>query len=99
MDHPIVSGEKRRQAIRSCSVFLLAAALVMLCVFVKAWVEGKYDSVASLQTYIGQYGVFGPLVLTVFQALQVVIPVLPGFLGCGVGSVLFGPAMGFSLIH
>ena len=30
-----------------------------------------------------------------FQVVQVVVPMLPGGLGCLVGVVLFGPVMGF----
>ena len=42
-----------------------------------------------------QYGVFAPVILTIIQAMQVIIPVLPGFFGCAVGSVMFGPMVGF----
>lgn len=62
---------------------------------VKAYFDGEFHSVASLQKYIGKYGAFGPLVLMTFQAMQVIIPVLPGFLGCGMGSVMFGVGTGF----
>ena len=44
---------------------------------------------------MGSFGVFAPAVLTIIQAGQVVVPVLPGFLGCAVGAALFGPAAGF----
>ena len=62
---------------------------------VKAYFDGEFHSVASLQKYIGKYGAFGPLVLMTFQAMQVIIPVLPGFMGCGMGSVMFGVGTGF----
>ena len=76
------------------------AALVILClgmvaVIFKAYMDGKFDSVETLQVYVGGFGAFAPLVLTAIQALQVVIPILPGFLGCAVGAVLFGAAGGF----
>lgn len=37
----------------------------------------------------------GPLILALIQMLQVILPVLPGFMGCIVGAALFGAAGGF----
>ena len=76
------------------------AALLILClalgaVFFKAYLDGKFDSVESLQAYVKGFGVWAPLALTAIQAVQVVIPILPGFLGCAVGAVLFGCWGGF----
>ena len=76
------------------------AALLILClglgaVFLKAYMDGKFDSVETLQAYVGGFGMLAPVVLTAIQALQVVIPILPGFLGCVVGAVLFGSMGGF----
>ena len=79
---------------------LLTALLVFLLIFsllflLRGWASGRFDSVESMREYIGSFGIFGPLVLAVIQALQVVLPVLPGFLGCIVGAGLFGAAGGF----
>jgi uncharacterized membrane protein YdjX (TVP38/TMEM64 family) len=90
-----IQRTKRQQSIRWLSIFLLALLVYFTCLIAKAYFEGKFDSVESLQKYIGQYGVFGPVFLTSFQALQVVIPILPSFLGCAAGSVMFGPFLGF----
>lgn len=76
-------------------VLIIVFCLIIVAFMIKAYFDGKFDSVESLQEYIQGFGIFGPLVLTVIQALQVVIPVLPGFLGCAVGSVLFGTVGGF----
>ncbi|MEG1918526.1 MAG: VTT domain-containing protein, partial [Oscillospiraceae bacterium] len=48
-----------------------------------------------LQAYIAGFGAIGALVFVLFQATQVVIPILPGGLGCLGGVVLFGPWLGF----
>lgn len=79
---------------------VLTAAVILFCVFVvfvivKAYMDGKFESIETLQEYIKGFGLFAPLVLIAIQALQVVIPVLPGFLGCAVGAVLFGSMGGF----
>ncbi len=86
---------KRQQFIHVVSILLFVLVLSFVAVFVKAYFDGEFCSVDTLQKYIGKYGAFGPVFLTVFQAVQVIIPVLPGFFGCAVGSVMFGPAVGF----
>ena len=80
---------------RITTAVLLISCLGLGAVFFKAYVDGKFDSVETLQVYVAGFGVLAPLVLTAIQALQVVIPILPGFLGCAVGAVLFGAVGGF----
>lgn len=85
----------RQKHIHSLSIILLSIVLAFLVVMIKAYLDGHFHSVESFQGYISKFGYFGPVFLTVFQAAQVVLPVLPGFLGCAVGSVMFGPFVGF----
>ena len=80
---------------RIATVLLIALCVLLVAVFGKAYVDGKFDSVETLQEYIKQFGAFGPIMLTIIQALQVIIPILPGFLGCIVGSISFGWFVGF----
>lgn len=77
------------------SAGLLLICIAMLAVLFKAYLEGKFDSVDTLQRYVAGFGLLAPLILIVIQAGQVVIPVLPGFFGCIVGAVLFGSMGGF----
>lgn len=77
------------------TAILFLICLMIITVFVKAYFDGEFQSVETLQEYVKGFGVFAPIVLILIQALQVVFPVLPGFLGCAVGSVLFGSAGGF----
>lgn len=79
---------------------IFTALLLMFCtalciVLFKAYLDGKFDSVETLQQYITGFGLLAPVVLVAVQAAQVVLPVLPGFLGCAVGAVMFGWAGGF----
>ena len=85
----------KQQLIHAASIFLFLLVISFAAVLVKAYFNGEFRSVDALQKHIGKYGAFGPVFLTVFQAIQVVIPVLPGLLGCAAGSVMFGPAVGF----
>lgn len=68
---------------------------ILLLIFMKMFFDRKFDSVESLQNYMRSFGIAAPLFLTVFQAVQVVIPVLPGYLGCAAGAIAFGSMTGF----
>ena len=79
---------------------ILTVSVIVFCIFVfavivKAYFDGKFESVETLQEYIKGFGIFAPIVLIIIQAIQVIFPILPGFLGCAVGAVLFGSAGGF----
>lgn len=75
---------------------VLIALLLLSAVFlIRGYLKGYFDSVESFQEYIGRFGVFAAFILTAIQALQVVVPVLPGFLGCIVGAGMFGAPIGF----
>ncbi len=72
------------------ALLLLSAAFVL-----RGWTSGSFSSTEAMRAYIASFGVLAPLVLTLIQAMQVVLPVLPGWLGCIVGAALFGSAGGF----
>ena len=50
------------------------------------WKAGLFDSKEALTSCISRFGWAGPAVFITFQAVQVVIPILPGGLGCLAGS-------------
>lgn len=80
---------------KAISTFLVMVCLAFSAVIFKAYLNGKFDSVETLHAYIAGFGLFAPLVLIFIQALQVVVPIFPGLLGCAVGAVLFGWIGGF----
>ena len=87
---------KKENMIKQAASALLILLLLLSAVFVgKAWAGGHFKSMETLRAYLESYGGWGPLILTMIQALQVVLPVLPGFLGCIVGAAMFGAAGGF----
>ena len=64
---------------RIATTLLITVCLFIVGMFVKAYFDGEFNSVETLQEYIKRFGILGPIVLTIIQALQVVIPILPGF--------------------
>lgn len=86
---------KQQKWIRLSTILFLILLSVLILFLLKAYFNGQFHSVESMRIYIEQFGQFGPIILTMIQAIQVIIPILPGFFGCVVGSALFGVTTGF----
>lgn len=76
-------------------IWAIAGFAVIILFFTRQFFNQKIDSVEALQGYMKGFGIAAPLMLTAFQALQVVVPVLPGYLGCAAGAIAFGCMTGF----
>lgn len=76
-------------------IMVIAGFIIILLLFARQFFQHKFSSVEDLQNYMKGFGMAAPLVLTLFQAFQVVVPVLPGYLGCAAGAVAFGSMVGF----
>lgn len=71
-------------------------AFICLCtLLIKKVFTSNISSIEDFQTLMKSYGIFGTLILTFIQAFQVIVPVLPGYLGCAVGAISYGPLIGF----
>lgn len=81
---------------RALQAASLAGFAICVAVAVWGWQSGVLTSQERLQELVTKWGFAGALLFTVFQAVQVVVPVLPGGLGCLAGVVLFGPIRGFA---
>lgn len=80
---------------KSIKIWAIVGFVALILIILKQFFDNQIDSVESLQNYMKGFGVAAPLALTAFQALQVVIPVLPGYLGCAAGALAFGTMTGF----
>ena len=77
---------------QAASILGLVLCAVLAYAF---WKAGLFDSKEALTSCISRFGWAGPAVFITFQAVQVVIPILPGGLGCLAGVILFGVWKGF----
>ena len=82
----------QRNKIRTWTILVL---VIILALCIKKLACQNISSIADFKEYINSFGMAGPLVLTFVQAFQVVIPILPGYLGCAVGAMAFGSGVGF----
>lgn len=69
--------------------------LVIIAAVINGYRAGYFSSQSALESYVKSFGAAGPLVFVLYQSLQVVVPSLPGFIGCAAGAGLFGSFGGF----
>lgn len=82
--------------LKNILIVTLILLLLLSGVFVvRGYLAGHFSSVETFQAYIATFGIFAPAILIMIQAIQVILPVLPGFLGCIVGAGMFGAAGSF----
>lgn len=80
---------------KKIKIGVIVGFVIIILFFAQQIIAQKLDSVEAFQEYMKSFGIAAPLVLVVFQAVQVVVPILPGYLGCAAGAVAFGTMTGF----
>lgn len=78
------------QSLIKWTVAIFLGAFIIWGTVTKTFLDAE-----KLQHFVASAGWFGPLLLLVFSALQVIIPVLPGGIGLLPGTLLYGPFWGF----
>ncbi len=56
---------------------------------------GIFKNQEAFRNFIHTTGIWAPLIFIFIQLIQVIIPILPGFVTCIVGAIVFGPVLGF----
>ena len=77
------------------NVFTLLGLIACGVFIVYGFQRQIFTSQDALRSFVGGFGAFGAVVFVLVQAVQVVVPILPGGLGCLAGVLLFGPWLGF----
>lgn len=72
--------------------------MILTLAFIAYGIHKKiFVSQAALSQFLLRFGIYAPLIFLFFQAVQVVVPVLPGGIACLGGVLLFGTMKGFFL--
>lgn len=83
----------RGKSLINASTFIGMVLTIMFFIYgIKTQI---FTSQAALQTFLQQFGGFAPIIFIAFQAVQVVLPICPGAIGCIGGILIFGPIQGF----
>lgn len=83
---------RTKNILRYVSMFGLIICAILA---VWAWQSGILTSQQAMSDFVQKAGFWGPSLFFIFQAVQVVIPILPGGISCLAGVLIFGPWLGF----
>lgn len=75
----------------------ISSFIFFLLLFFLAYKANLFTSINELQNFLNKFGFFSFPLFILLQALQVIIPILPGGIGLLGGVVLFGSINGFLL--
>lgn len=87
--------ERDRRICLTMNAATVVGLMSMAWFFWYCYRRGIFQSQSALEQFLGGCGIWAPLIFTVIQAVQVVIPILPGAIGCLAGVLVFGPLWGF----
>lgn len=76
---------------------MIACTLVFVIFTAIGYRQGIFTSQARMEQFLGSVGLLAPLLFVFIQAVQVVLPILPGAIGCVYGVVFWGAFKGFLL--
>lgn len=82
-----MTREKTRKLLNIAMVISLSVIIVLTIYGVKT---GLLTDREQLELLVKKSGVWGPLLFITIQMVQVVLPIIPGGITCGVGVVIFG---------
>ena len=77
------------------SITMMAGLVACVILALWGWRTGVLTSQEQMQALVHSCGAVGVVLFILFQAVQVVVPVLPGGIGCLAGVLIFGPVWGF----
>lgn len=80
--------------ITAISLFLTAAALVLIYIVKISGLWEKIDSIDALRSYVASYGAYTVPIFILIQFLQVTVLPIPGMIAIGAGVALFGAFYG-----
>ena len=90
----IIKQEKMDKAALAIRISTIAGFLAIGAFVAYGFYIGIFASSDSFSEYILSLGIVAPLIFIAVQAIQVVIPILPGAIGCVAGVIAFGPVLG-----
>ena len=80
-----------RHVLRCLSLIGLVICAILA---IWAWRTGLLTSQQAMSDFVRNAGFWDPALFLILQAVQVVIPILPGGVSCLAGVLIFGPWLG-----
>lgn len=81
--------------IKKIKIVSILIMFIIVALIIRTVLAKDISSIDDFQSLVKSYGIAGPVFLTFFQAFQVIIPILPGYIGCAAGAISYGTLVGF----
>ena len=82
-----MTRETTRKALNIATIISVILMVLLTIYGVKTGILTDRD---KLELLVKESGIWGPLLFVMIQMIQVVVPIIPGGITCGVGVVIFG---------
>ena len=76
-------------------ILLIVCTAITVVLTVIGYKKGIFTNETQMELFLNSCGIFAPLFFVFIQAVQVIIPILPGAVGCVYGVMFWGPLKGF----
>jgi len=86
------SHESLKKFTNISSVLIGVTSIIFIIYGIK---NNLFTSQNALSDFLGQFGLWAPIIFILFQVVQVVFPVIPGGISLLAGVIIFGPIYGF----
>lgn len=86
---------KEKAVVKRIKAIAVVIFLIICIWLIKKIFSNHISTLDEFQNFMSGYGITGPIVLVLIQAFQVIVPILPGYLGCAVGAMSYGTLIGF----
>ena len=77
------------------NILTIVTTIILVLLSIYWYRLGIFTSQEKMKAYLANKQIIGPLIFTLIQIIQVVIPIIPGGVSLLGGVIFFGPIWGF----
>ena len=80
------------------NILTIVTTIILILLSIYWYRLGIFTSQEKMKAYLADKQIIGPLIFTLIQIIQVVIPIIPGGVSLLGGVIFFGPIWGLFII-
>ncbi len=88
---------RQKNVKRIFNIITFIITIIIISLIAIGLKKGLFSSPDKIVVHVKKYGIFAPIIFTLLQITQVVIPIIPGGVSSLAGVTLFGSIKGFIL--
>ena len=88
---------RQKNVKRIFNIITFIITIIIISLIAIGLKKGLFSSPDKIVVHVKKYGIFAPIIFTLLQITQVVMPIIPGGVSSLAGVTLFGSIKGFIL--